>query len=42
VHRQARYAARSGVRVLAPECAVALQTPLANLRAIVEAAKEGF
>jgi hypothetical protein len=28
--------------VLAPECAVALQTPLANLRAIAEAAKEGY
>ena len=42
VYRQARYAVEAGVRVLAPECAVALQTPLANLRAIAEAAREGY
>lgn len=42
VHRQVRYGVAAGVRVLAPECAVALQTPLANLRAIVEAAREGY
>jgi [methyl-Co(III) methanol-specific corrinoid protein]:coenzyme M methyltransferase len=42
VYRQARYATEAGVRVLAPECAVALQTPLSNLRAIVEAAREGY
>ncbi len=42
VYKQARYAAEAGVRALAPECAVALQTPLANLRAISEAAAEGY
>ena len=42
VYRQARYAVEAGVRVLAPECAVVLQTPLANLRAIAEAAREGY
>jgi MtaA/CmuA family methyltransferase len=42
VYAQARYAVEAGVRVLAPECAVALQTPLANLRAITDAAREGY
>jgi len=42
VYKQARYSIEAGVDVLAPECAVPLQTPLANLRAIVEAAEEGW
>jgi [methyl-Co(III) methanol-specific corrinoid protein]:coenzyme M methyltransferase len=42
VYKQARYSIEAGVDILAPECAVPLQTPLANLRAIVEAASEGF
>ncbi len=42
VYRQARYSIEAGVDILAPECAVPLQTPIANLRAIVEAAKEGY
>jgi len=42
VYRQARYSIEAGVDILAPECAVPLQTPIANLKAIVEAAREGF
>ena len=42
VHKQARYSIKAGVDILAPECAVPLQTPIANLQAIVEAAKEGY
>jgi [methyl-Co(III) methanol-specific corrinoid protein]:coenzyme M methyltransferase len=42
VYKQARYSIEAGVDILAPECAVPLQTPLANLKAIVEAAKEGY
>jgi len=42
VYRQARYSIEAGVDILAPECAIPLQTPLANLKAIVEAAKEGY
>ncbi len=42
VYKQARYCIEAGVDVLAPECAVPLQTPIANLKAIVEAAKEGY
>jgi MtaA/CmuA family methyltransferase len=42
VYKQARYSIEAGVDILAPECAVPLQTPLANLRAIVEAAREGY
>jgi hypothetical protein len=30
----------AGVGIVGPECAVALQTPNANLRAIVESARE--
>jgi [methyl-Co(III) methanol-specific corrinoid protein]:coenzyme M methyltransferase len=41
VYKQARYSMEAGVDILAPECAVPLQTPIANLKAIVEAAKEG-
>jgi len=42
VYRQARYSINAGVDILAPECAVPLQTPIQNLKAIVEAAKEGY
>jgi MtaA/CmuA family methyltransferase len=36
---QAAYAARAGVRIVGPECAVPLRTPLANLRAIRDGAR---
>lgn len=42
VYRQARYAIEAGVQIIAPECAIPLTTPLENLRAIVEAAREGY
>jgi len=42
VYQQTRYSIEAGVDILAPECAVPLQTPIANLKAIVEAAKEGY
>ncbi len=42
VYKQARYGIESGVDILAPECAIPLTTPLRNLTAIVEAAKEGY
>ncbi|MEW6377313.1 MAG: MtaA/CmuA family methyltransferase [Thermodesulfobacteriota bacterium] len=42
VYKHARYSIEAGVDILAPECAVPLQTPIANLKAIVEAAKEGY
>lgn len=42
VYKQARYSIEAGVDVLAPECAVPLQTPLENLKAIVAAAEEGY
>jgi [methyl-Co(III) methanol-specific corrinoid protein]:coenzyme M methyltransferase len=42
VYRQARYSIEAGVDILAPECAVPLQTPIENLKAIVEAARKGF
>jgi len=42
VYRQARYSIDAGIDILAPECAIPLQTPLANLKAIVEAAREGY
>jgi len=42
VYKQARYGIEVGVDILAPECAVPLQTPIENLKAIVEAAKEGY
>jgi [methyl-Co(III) methanol-specific corrinoid protein]:coenzyme M methyltransferase len=37
VRAEARRAIAAGVDIIAPECAVPLQTPLANMRAIVEA-----
>jgi [methyl-Co(III) methanol-specific corrinoid protein]:coenzyme M methyltransferase len=42
VRKQARYAIEAGVHMIGPECAIPLSTPLANLRAIVEAAREGY
>lgn len=42
VYKQARYGIEADVDILAPECAVPLQTPIANLKAIVDAAKEGY
>jgi len=42
VRKQVRYSIEAGVDIIAPECAVPLQTPLRNLRAIVEAAQEGY
>ena len=42
VRKQVRYSIEAGVDIIAPECAVPLQTPLSNLRAIVEAAEEGW
>jgi [methyl-Co(III) methanol-specific corrinoid protein]:coenzyme M methyltransferase len=42
VYKQARYAVEAGVHIIAPECAIPLTTPLENLRAIVEAAQEGY
>ncbi len=42
VFKQARYAIEAGVQIIAPECAIPLTTPLANLRAVVEAAREGY
>jgi [methyl-Co(III) methanol-specific corrinoid protein]:coenzyme M methyltransferase len=42
VRRQARYAIEAGVHIIGPECAIPLSTPLENLRAIVEAAREGY
>lgn len=42
VYKQARYAIESGVHVIGPECAIPLSTPLENLRAIVEAVREGY
>jgi MtaA/CmuA family methyltransferase len=40
VAAEARYAVEAGVRVIGPECAVPLQTPLSNLRAITAAVRE--
>jgi [methyl-Co(III) methanol-specific corrinoid protein]:coenzyme M methyltransferase len=42
VYRQARYAIEAGVHIIGPECAIPLATPLENLKAIVEAAREGY
>ena len=42
VHRQVRYAIEAGVNMIGPECAIPLSTPLENLKAIVEAAHEGY
>jgi [methyl-Co(III) methanol-specific corrinoid protein]:coenzyme M methyltransferase len=42
VYKQARYSIEAGVDILAPECAVPLQTSIDNLKAIVSAAEEGY
>ena len=42
VFKQARYAIEAGVHIIGPECAIPLSTPIENLRAIVEAAMEGY
>ena len=42
VYQQARYNIEAGVDSIGPECAISLQTPLANLKAIVAAAEEGY
>jgi MtaA/CmuA family methyltransferase len=42
VYEQARYAIDAGVDIIGPECAVPLATPLANLRAISAAVREGY
>jgi [methyl-Co(III) methanol-specific corrinoid protein]:coenzyme M methyltransferase len=42
VRRQVRYAVAAGVNIIAPECAIPLSTPLENLKAVVEAAHEGY
>jgi len=42
VYAQARYAIEAGVDIIGPECAVPLTTPLANLRAIPAAVREGY
>ena len=42
VYQQVRYAVYAGVNIIAPECAIPLSTPLENLKAIVEAAGEGY
>jgi [methyl-Co(III) methanol-specific corrinoid protein]:coenzyme M methyltransferase len=42
VYKQVRYSIAAGVDIIAPECAIPLQTPLSNLQAIVQAAQEGY
>jgi [methyl-Co(III) methanol-specific corrinoid protein]:coenzyme M methyltransferase len=42
VHKQVRYAVEAGINIIGPECAIPLSTPLENLKAIVEAAREGY
>jgi len=42
VYKQARYNIEAGVDSIGPECAISLQTPIANLKAIVDAAEEGY
>jgi [methyl-Co(III) methanol-specific corrinoid protein]:coenzyme M methyltransferase len=42
VRREVRAAVAAGIKLISPECAVPLITPLANLRALTSAAKEGF
>ena len=41
-YAQARYAIEAGVNIICPECAIALATPMENLKAIVAAAHEGY
>lgn len=42
VYKQARYNIEAGVDSIGPECAISLETPIANLKAIVAAAEEGY
>jgi [methyl-Co(III) methanol-specific corrinoid protein]:coenzyme M methyltransferase len=42
VYKQVRYAVEAGVNIIGPECAIPLATPMENLKAIVEAASEGY
>jgi [methyl-Co(III) methanol-specific corrinoid protein]:coenzyme M methyltransferase len=42
VYKQARYNIEAGVDSIGPECAIALETPVDNLKAIVSAAEEGY
>jgi [methyl-Co(III) methanol-specific corrinoid protein]:coenzyme M methyltransferase len=42
VYKQSRYAIESGVNIIGPECAIPLETPLENLKAITEAVREGY
>jgi MtaA/CmuA family methyltransferase len=42
VYKQARCAIEAGINIIGPECAIALPTPLENLKAIVSAAHEGY
>ncbi len=42
VYQQARYNIEAGVASIGPECAISLQTPIDNLKAIVAAAEEGY
>ena len=42
MYEQARYAVAAGVNIIGPECAIPLATPIENLKAIVEAVREGY
>ncbi len=42
VRKQVRYAIEAGVNIIAPECAIPLTTPIANLKALVAAVHEGY
>ncbi|MDR0354603.1 MAG: MtaA/CmuA family methyltransferase [Deltaproteobacteria bacterium] len=42
VFQKTREAIDAGLNLIAPECAIPLTTPIANLRAIVEAVRQGF
>ena len=42
VYKQARYNIEVGVDSIGPECAISLETPIANLEAIVCAAEDGY
>lgn len=42
VYKQSRYAIEAGVHLIGPECAIPLSTPIENIRAIVEAGRDGY
>jgi [methyl-Co(III) methanol-specific corrinoid protein]:coenzyme M methyltransferase len=42
VYKQVRYGVEAGINIIGPECAIPLATPIENLKAIVDAAKEGY